>query len=136
MSGHRETLREREMAYNRSRNADQARCRRWVKLRRTQCKQVSSELPLIADIAQYSRLKSANKRLVHRSTQLLYSITSSATARRLGGNSRLSARAVFKFTSISKRIGCSTGSSDGLAPFRILSTYPAARGYCASVLVA
>jgi hypothetical protein len=31
------------------------RCPRWVKLRRTQCEQVSSELPLIADIAQYSR---------------------------------------------------------------------------------
>jgi hypothetical protein len=59
---------------------------------------------------------------MHRSAQHLHSITSSATARRLGGNSRLSARAVFKFTSIWKTTGCSTGSSEGLAPFRILST--------------
>jgi hypothetical protein len=42
-----------------------------------------------------------------------HSITSSATARRVGGNSRLSARAVFKFTSISNPTGCSTGSSAG-----------------------
>jgi hypothetical protein len=27
----------------------------WVKLRRTQCEQMSSELPLKADIAQYGR---------------------------------------------------------------------------------
>ncbi len=32
-----------------------AQGRLWVKLRRTQCEQMSSELPLKADIAQYSR---------------------------------------------------------------------------------
>src|SRR5882757_9320036 len=31
------------------------RCLLWVKLRRTQCEQMSSELPLKADIAQYGR---------------------------------------------------------------------------------
>jgi hypothetical protein len=66
--------------------------------------------------------KGATSGLMHRSKRHPYSITSSATARRLGGNSRLSARAVFKFTSISNPTGCSTGSSAGLAPFRILST--------------
>jgi hypothetical protein len=34
---------------------DQARCLSWVKLRRTQCEQMSSGLPLKADIAQCSR---------------------------------------------------------------------------------
>jgi hypothetical protein len=49
-----------------------------------------------------------------------YSITSSAPARKAGGNCRLSARAAFKFTSISKPIGRATGSSEGLASFRII----------------
>ena len=74
------------------------------------------------DRASDRRPLSAITGLMHRSKRHPYSITSSANARRLGGNSRLSARAVFKFTSISNPTGCSTGSSAGLAPFRILST--------------
>ncbi len=38
-----------------------------------------------------------------------------------------SAFAVFRFTTSSNLVGCSIGRSPGLAPFRILSTYPAAR---------
>jgi len=34
---------------------DQSRCPKWVKLRKTQCEQMFSELPLKADIARCSR---------------------------------------------------------------------------------
>jgi len=39
----------------------------------------------------------------------------------------LSALAVFRLTATSNTVGCSMGSSDGLAPLRILSTKKAAR---------
>jgi len=48
-----------------------------------------------------------------------YSITSSARARIEGGMVRPSALAVFKLTTNSKVVGCCTGRSAGLAPFRI-----------------
>jgi len=58
-----------------------------------------------------------------------YSSTSSAINR----NSRFivspSSLAVFKLTSSSNLVGCSTGRSAGFAPFRILSTYVAARRF-------
>src|SRR5262245_50677072 len=57
----------------------------------------------------------------------LHSITSSARASSIGGISMPSALAVLRFTTSSKRVGCSTGSSAGLAPLIILSTYTAAR---------
>src|SRR4029078_3774042 len=50
-----------------------------------------------------------------------YSITSSARAIRLGGTVRPIAFAVFRLITISYFDACSTGSSSGLAPFRILS---------------
>src|SRR5262245_3303919 len=56
-----------------------------------------------------------------------HSITSSARASSIGGISMPSALAVLRFTTSSKRVGCSTGSSAGLAPLIILSTYTAAR---------
>ena len=56
-----------------------------------------------------------------------YSITSSARASSEGGMVRPSALAVLRLTINSNFDGCSTGSSAGLAPFRILSTYVAAR---------
>jgi len=58
-----------------------------------------------------------------------YSMTSSARVSSVGGMLRPIALADFKLITSSKRVGCSTGSSAGLAPFRILSTKTAARRY-------
>jgi hypothetical protein len=57
----------------------------------------------------------------------LYSITWSARASIDGGMVRPSALAVFKLITNSNFVGCSTGRSAGFAPFKILSTYGAAR---------
>src|SRR5262249_59641429 len=51
-----------------------------------------------------------------------HSITSSATASRVGGMVRRSALAVSRLTMKSNLVGCSTGMSAGLVPRRILST--------------
>src|SRR5262249_25572148 len=51
-----------------------------------------------------------------------HSITSSARASNVGGISRPSALAVTKLMMRSNLVGCSTGSSAGFAPRRILST--------------
>src|SRR5262249_14214161 len=56
-----------------------------------------------------------------------HSITSSARASKVAGTSRPSACAVIRFTTSSNLVGCSTGSSLGFAPRRILSTNSAAR---------
>src|SRR5262245_14730255 len=55
-----------------------------------------------------------------------HSITS-ARASRVSGTVRPSAFAVLRLITSSKLVGCSTGRSAGLAPFRILSTYAALR---------
>src|SRR5262249_23930318 len=52
----------------------------------------------------------------------LHSITSSARASRVGGTSRPSALAVFRLITSSKLVGCCTGRSAGLAPFKIRPT--------------
>src|SRR5207237_2395759 len=57
----------------------------------------------------------------------VHSMTSSARVRIEGGTVRPSAFAVLRLTTSSNRVGCSTGRSAGLAPLRILSTYPAER---------
>lgn len=62
----------------------------------------------------------------------VYSITSSAPARRVGGTARPSARAVFRLTMSSNRVGCSTGRFAGLAPLSIVSTKPAMRRHDSS----
>jgi hypothetical protein len=49
-------------------------------------------------------------------------ITSSAWNSSVGGIVSPSALAVLRLMTSSKRVGCSTGKSAGLAPFRILST--------------
>jgi hypothetical protein len=49
-------------------------------------------------------------------------MTSSARARIDGGIVRPSALAVFRLITSSNFVGCWTGKSAGLAPFRILST--------------
>jgi len=51
----------------------------------------------------------------------LYSITSSARASSDGGIVRPSALAVLMLMMSSNLVGCSTGRSEGVAPFRILS---------------
>src|SRR5262245_52793430 len=51
-----------------------------------------------------------------------YSITSSARASRVSGRVRPSAFAVVRLMTRSNLVGCSTGTSPGLAPRRILST--------------
>ena len=56
-----------------------------------------------------------------------HSITSSARCRSDGGIFRPSVLAVFKLITNSNFVGCSTGRSAGFAPFKILSTYGAAR---------
>jgi hypothetical protein len=56
-----------------------------------------------------------------------YRITLSAWKRRDGGMVRSRAWAVLRLMTSSKVVGCSTGRSAGLAPFRILSTKTAAR---------
>ncbi len=66
--------------------------------------------------------KSANMRLMHRSKQHFYSITSSACASSVGGTVRPSVFAVLRFMTSSNLVACSTGRSLGLAPLRILST--------------
>jgi hypothetical protein len=50
----------------------------------------------------------------------LYSITSSARARSVGGTSMPSARAVGRLMTNSNLVDCTTGRSAGLAPLRIL----------------
>jgi hypothetical protein len=63
---------------------------------------------------------------MRRSKWHYYSITSSARANNVEGTVMPSDFAVFKLIARSNLVGCSTGMSLGLAPFRILSTCPAA----------
>src|SRR5262249_6373676 len=51
-----------------------------------------------------------------------HSMTSSARASNVGGISRPSVFAVLRLMTSSIFVGCSTGSSAGCAPFKILST--------------
>ena len=74
-----------------------------------------------------TRRKSAMKRLMHRSNYLFHSITSSARSRNDSGIVRPSAFAVLRLIISSNLVGCSTGSSLGRAPLRILSASAALR---------
>src|SRR5688572_15341764 len=56
-----------------------------------------------------------------------HSMTWSARSRNDGGIVRPSALGVLRLMTNSNFVGCSIGRSAGLAPFRILSTYVAAR---------
>ena len=58
---------------------------------------------------------------------LPYLITLSARTSTFGGIVRPICLAAFKLTTNSNFIGCSTGRSAGVLPFKILSTYVAAR---------
>src|SRR5262245_35919897 len=57
---------------------------------------------------------------------LPHSITSSARASSVAGTSIPSALAVLRLITISNLVGCWTGKSAGVAPFKILTTYVAA----------
>jgi hypothetical protein len=61
-----------------------------------------------------------NRRLMHRSKQYLYSITSSATEISPAGITSPRALAVFILITSSNLVGCTTGKSAGLSPLRIL----------------
>ena len=65
--------------------------------------------------------KSARTRLMHHG-ELLYSITSSASASSVGGISRLSAFAVLRLITRSNLVGCMTGRSAGFSPLRTRPT--------------
>src|SRR5262249_11975515 len=61
--------------------------------------------------------------------------TSTARARSGGASSRPERLAGLRVITSSNLVGCSTGRSTGLAPFRILSTYAALRRYRSRKLV-
>src|SRR5262245_34933564 len=65
----------------------------------------------------------------------LYSITSSARTRRDGGTSSPSTFAVLRVRTVWYFVGACTGSSAGLAPRRMRSTYEAASRYCSRISV-
>src|SRR5258708_682643 len=64
---------------------------------------------------------------VYPNKEYCYSIPSSAVASSDAGTLRPSALAVLRLMASSNLVGCSTGRSLGLAPFRILSTVLAPR---------
>ena len=66
-------------------------------------------------------------RLVHRSEAGCHSITSSARTSNVGETVRPSVLAVLRFITSSNFVGCWTGRSAGFAPFKMASTYMAAR---------
>src|SRR5882762_1631152 len=66
---------------------------------------------------------------VHSSRVVGHWITSSARDSNDGGIVSPSAFAVLRLMTSSNLVGCSIGRSPGLAPFRILTTYFAARRY-------
>src|SRR5262249_16885434 len=88
-----------------------------------------------ADTSNLKRLRARRERprrrraAAHERDELAapHSITSSARASSVGGTSRPRALAVLRLIANSNLVGCSTGSSAGLAPCRIRCTYQAPR---------
>ncbi len=68
----------------------------------------------------------ANSGLMHQSKKYLYSINLSARASSAGDTVRPRVFAVLRFMTSSNFVGACTGSSAGLAPLRMRSTYDAA----------
>jgi hypothetical protein len=68
---------------------------------------------------RWSRTLSATFGLMHRGSQHLYSITSSARASTVAGTSRPSALAVLRLMTNSNLVGCNTGRSAGFSPLRM-----------------
>jgi hypothetical protein len=77
----------------------------------------------IFGVVQFSTFatKSAIIGLMHRNNRRLYSITSSASASKFGGTTMPSALAVLRLITKVNLLACSTGSSPGLAPFKIFA---------------
>src|ERR1700674_5537682 len=71
--------------------------------------------------------KSANKRLMHRNKQRLYSITSSASCKNDSRSERPRALAVLRLTTSSNLTGDCAGKLPGGSPLRTRSTYEAER---------
>src|SRR5262245_41706166 len=69
----------------------------------------------------------STKRVIFLHLREAQRITSSAKRSSAGGIGISSTWAVLRLMTSSNFMGCSTGSSAGLAPFKILSTYAAAR---------
>src|SRR6267378_7839123 len=85
-----------------------------VQIQRIDIREPLCVFQVFAGIAQFD---------AHRSIRLvIYSITWSARPRTDGGIVRPSAFAVLRLMTNSNLVGCSTGRSAGLAPFRIRST--------------
>src|SRR6516165_3083309 len=82
----------------------------------------------VADHRHHLLLRAERRRDRHRADQqehefaALHSMTSSARSRSVWGIVTPSSFAVFRLTTSSYRVGCSTGKSAGFAPLRILST--------------
>src|SRR6476619_4706244 len=70
--------------------------------------------------------------LLRRGYAYLHLITLSARVSTFGGIVRAIRFAAFRFMTRKNFFGCSTGSSEGFAPLRILSTYQTARRKCAA----
>src|SRR5262245_48871927 len=75
----------------------------------------------------FDHIASLSEASVHDGAALHYSITSSASASSFSGTVSPSALAVLRLIANSNLVGCSTGSSAGLAPCRIRCTYQAPR---------
>jgi Domain of unknown function (DUF892) len=82
------------------------------------CAAGMSPSPPIADVIRWL----SDVRFVPIAEVAVYSITSSARARREGGIVRPISLAVFRLMTSSNRVGCSTGRSAGLPPLRIFAT--------------
>src|SRR5262245_54336291 len=76
-----------------------------------------------------SRHKVRTAHFTHAYRLTAYRITLSALASTFGGIVRPICFAVLRLMTSSNFVGCSTGRSAGFVPFRILSTYVAARWY-------
>jgi len=94
-----------------SRNQVHSRCKR----------QAAINVPAASRIA-IAILTARRKRTAIRSECGCYSMTSSARARIDGGTVRSSPLAVVRLTTSWKVVGCCTGRSAGLSPFKILPT--------------
>src|SRR5215470_13588097 len=87
----------------------------------------SSDWPAPQSLTRTKRSDNIAFRSPGKSQCATYWMISSARANSDGGIVRPSAFAVFMLITSSNFVGCSTGKSAGLVPFKILSTYVAAR---------
>src|SRR5262245_32943320 len=91
--------------------------------------------PKATSNATYEMSAKGHKRTSEQAQCATYSITSSAREIIVGGTDKPIAFAAFKLTTSSNFVGSCTGSSEGLAPFRMRSTYDDARPNRSGVLL-